>query len=124
MQEFRISLPNQPGQLARVAEALGKQGVNIRTVAAIGAANPVIALVTELEDKTKSTLQGLGLSFEEVETLTVRIPDQPGELGKVATKLSEAMVNIDSIYMLNKSGEVEIALTVSNVAKAKQALGL
>lgn len=123
--EFRISLPNEPGQLARVCEALGSRGVNILSVAAIGAANPVVALVADQEDKTRDVLQELGLSFQEVELLTVEVPHRPGELGTFAKKIGDANINIDSIYLLEESGgEVKVALTVSDLTKAKQELGL
>lgn len=125
MKEFRISLPNQPGQLARVAEALGQRGVNILTVAAIGAANPVVALVTEQEEPTRTVLQDLGVSFQEAEPLTVKVADRPGELGQVAKKLGDAQVNIDSVYVLSKAGgEAELALIVDDPGRAKQLLGV
>lgn len=123
--EFRISLPNEPGQLARVSEALGGRGVNILSVAGIGTENPVIALVADQEDTTRETLEELGLSFEEVELLTVDLPHHPGELGTLAKKMGDADVNIESIYLLiEPSGEFKVALTVSDLTKAKQELGL
>jgi len=123
--EFRISLPNQPGQLALVGETLGRRGVNILTVAAIGAANPVIALVTGQVDQTREALQELGLSFQEVELLSVKLPHRPGELGIFAKKLGDTNINIESIYLLGESdGEAELAFTVSDMARAKQVLGL
>lgn len=123
--EFRISLPNEPGQLARVCEALGRRGVNILSVAAIGAANPVVALVADQEDKAREALEELGLSFQEVELLTVEVPHRPGELGTFAKKMGDANINIESIYLLwDSGGEVKVALTVSDLTKAKQELGL
>lgn len=123
--EFRISLPNEPGQIARVCEALGRRGVNILSVAAIGAANPVVALVADQEDKIGEALEELGLSFQELELLTVDVPHRPGELGSFARKMGDANINIDSIYLLwESSGEVKVALTVSDLTKAKQELGL
>jgi hypothetical protein len=123
--EFRISLPNQPGQLALVCEALGRAGVNILSVAAIGAANPVVALAADQEDKTREALEELNLDFQEVELLTVNVPHRPGELGALTKKMGEANINIESIYLLEESsGEVKVAFTVSDLAKAKQELGL
>jgi hypothetical protein len=123
--EFRITLPNEPGQLARVCEALGHRGVNILSVAAIGAANPVVALVADKENKTREALEELGLGFQEVELLTVDMPHRPGELSTFTKKMGDANINIESIYLLEESsGEVKVALTVSDLAKAKQELGL
>jgi len=123
--EFRISLPNEPGQIGRVGEALGSRGINIVTIAAIGAANPVVAIVTDQEDKTREALAELNLSFQEMELLTVKLPNQPGELGIFAKKLGDANINIDSMYLLEESaGEVKIAFTVNDLIKANQILGI
>ena len=101
----------------------GSRGVNILTVSGIGAANPVLALVADREEETRTALQGLGVGFQEVELLTMKVPDRPGELGQLAKKLGDAQVNIDSIYLLSKAGgEAELALTVSDLDRAKQLL--
>jgi hypothetical protein len=125
MKEFRISLPNEPGQLAHVGDALSRRGVNILTVAAIGAANPDVALVVDQEDKAREALDELGLSFEEAELLTLNVPNRPGELSAFAKKLGDANINIESIYLLEASGEdAKVALTASDTATAKQVLGI
>ena len=81
--------------------------------------------MVDKEEETRTALQNLGISFQEVELLTVKVPDRPGELAKIARKLGDAQINIESIYLLSKaSGEAELALTVSDIAKAKQLLGL
>ncbi|MEW5900128.1 MAG: ACT domain-containing protein [Acidobacteriota bacterium] len=123
--EFRISLPNRPGQLARLAEGLGHRGVNILAVAGIGAPKSFMALVVDQEDKTREALSKLRLKFREVELLTVDVPHRPGELGIFARKMADAKINIQSIYLLEGPvGEVKVALTVSDLNKAKQKLSL
>ena len=123
MTEFRIALPNEPGQLARVGEALGTRGVNILTVAAIGTVEAAVALVTDQEDKTREALGDLGLSYQEIELLAVSLSHQPGELSVLAKKLADAEINIESIYLLEESaGEVKIAITVNDLTRARQVL--
>jgi hypothetical protein len=125
MKEFRVFLPNEPGQLARVGEALSHRGVNILTVAAIGALNPAVALVVDQEDIARVVLEELGLGFEEVELLTLNVPNRPGELSTFAKKLGDAEINIESIYLLEASGEeAKVALTVSDAARAREVLGM
>jgi hypothetical protein len=110
--------------LARVTEALAHQGVNIRALAAVETADPVMALIVDKEGEAKTALSGLGMPFDEIDLLTVKVSDRPSELGKVARKLGDEHVNITSIYMLAKAGsEVELALSVSDLAKAKKLLG-
>ena len=122
--EFRISLPNQPGQLVRVCEALNQRNVNIKAIAGTAGANQ-LAMVTDQEDHTKEILQKLGLKFQIVELATIRLVDQPGTLAGFARKLADANINIESIYRLGVTAdEVEVAFTVSDMDKAKQVLGL
>ena len=123
--EFQISLPNEPGQLARITEALGHRQINIITIAAIGVANPGVVLVTVQEDETREILKELSLSFQEAELLSVKMPNIPGELGIFTKKLADANINIESMYLLEESfGEVRIGFTVDDLDKAKQELGL
>jgi len=103
---------------------LGSHGVNIKAVASERAANrPMIKVVTDDEATTKSALQRSGIGYDVKDVVAVRMPDRPGELGKVARRLAKVMVNVDSIYILNKeNGMTEIAFTVDNVKKAEDAL--
>ena len=123
--EFRITLPHEPGQLARVTEALGGRDINIMTVAAVGSAEPDVALVTDNEDETTEVLNELGLVYETIDLLTVSLLHEPGALGSFTRKLGDANINIESIYLLEESaGEVKIALTVNDLAGAEQVLGI
>ena len=124
--EFRVSLPHKVGKLALVCDALSDRGVNIRTIAGIAAAAPVVAIVTEQDDQTRKVLQELDLKFQEVELLSIKLVNKPGEIANLANKLAEANVNIESIYLSSESkgDEGEISFTVDNFQKAKEALGL
>ncbi|MBM3295586.1 MAG: hypothetical protein FJY82_13855 [Candidatus Aminicenantes bacterium] len=123
--EFRISLANRPGQLARLAEDLGHRGVNILAVAGFGTAKPVMALVVDQEDKAREALKNLRLKFREVELLAATILHRPGELGVLARKMANAKINIQSVYLLEGSGgEVKVAFTAGDPDKAKRTLGL
>lgn len=123
MKEFRVSVPNRPGQLAVISEALSRRLVNIRSVAGIGAAGPLITFITDNEEAARQALQELGVQFEEVEVLTATLSDRPGELAKLAKKLAEAQVNLDSIYVLStRPGATEVAFTVDDLERARQVL--
>jgi hypothetical protein len=68
-------------------------------------------------------LKRAGVTFELKNVITVSLSDRPGELGKMARRLAKAMVNVDSIYIISKeNGITEMALTVDNPKKAKEAL--
>jgi hypothetical protein len=124
LKEFDVFVKDKPGELAKVCELLGGNGVNIKAISSERAqSQPLVRIVTDDEATTHSSLRRTGISFEEREVLNVSLPDRPGELGKMARKLARAMVNVDSIYILSKeNGMTEMALTVDNIKKAKEAL--
>ena len=117
-------MQDKPGELARVCEALGNNGVNIKAIASERHhSGPRIRIVTDDETTTTSSLKRMGAPFELQEVLVVSLSDRPGELGKMARKLAKAMVNVNSIYIISKeNGVTEMALTVDNMRKAKGAL--
>lgn len=121
LKQFDVYVQNKPGELAKICEMLGGQGVNIKAIASERAPNrPMIKIVTDDETTTKSALARTGIVYDMRDVIAVKMPDRPGELGKVARKLARAMVNVDSIYILNKeNGMTEIAFTVDNVKKAE-----
>ena len=121
LKQFDVYVQNKPGELAKICEMLGSQGVNIKAIASERAANrPMIKIVTDDETTTKSALARTGIVYDMRDVIAVKMPDRPGELGKVARKLARAMVNVDSIYILSKeNGMTEIAFTVDNVKKAE-----
>lgn len=123
--EFSMSLPDEPGQLARVSRALSEAEVNILTLCAIGRAAPNVAVVTEHVIETRLCLDKLGIEYTVNELLTLVMPDRPGSLADFADRLSNAGVNITSIYVLSRfRGDTELAFSVDDVDKARATLNL
>jgi hypothetical protein len=124
LKEFDVYVQNKPGELAKVCELLGANGVNIKAIASERTNDrPMIRIVTDDEATAKSALARSGIRYDLRDIISVRMPDRPGELGKVARKLARVMVNVDSIYILGKEGGAsEIAFTVDNALKAHEAL--
>lgn len=120
LKQFDVFVEDRPGSLARVAEVLGANGVNIKAIASERAqSRPLIRIVTDDERTARSALDRAGISYAIRDLISLRLADRPGELGKVARRLARAMVNVDSIYILNKNGGfTELAITVDNPEKA------
>jgi len=55
MMEFRVHVPDRPGQLALVSEALSQKLVNIRSVAGVGSAGPVITFITDNDGRARGS---------------------------------------------------------------------
>jgi len=124
VKEFDVYVQNKPGELAKICEMLGNQGVNIKAIASErNHERPMIKIVTDDEATAKSALLRSGVQYALRDIVSVKMLDRPGELGKVARKLAKAMVNVDSIYILGKDGGMtELALAVDNQQKAEGAL--
>lgn len=120
-----MSLPDEPGQLARVSRALSEAEVNILTLCAIGRAAPNVAVVTEQVIEARLCLDKLGIEYTINELLTLVMPDRPGSLADFADRLSNAGVNITSIYVLSRyRGDTELAFSVDDMDKARATLNL
>jgi hypothetical protein len=121
MNAFIVEAQNQPGELARVAGALGDRGVNITTGAAIGGA---FGFLTNDEAGARSALQGAGIAFREVEVIPASLADEPGALAKVARRLADAGVNIEFVIPTGMSGgKVGVAIGVDKVEAARSSIG-
>ena len=121
--DFRIYLPNKPGQLVQICFALNSRSINIQTIAGIAGTPPVLALVTDQQDETREVLDELGLEYDESDILTVSFSNIPGEIARFAQWLSDAGINISAVYMMGeRNGKGEIAFTVSDIEGARQVL--
>lgn len=125
MKEFSVTLANKPGQLAALAGRLADAGVNIESLAAIGAdGESLVRFMPDDEDVARRVLSGAGLVFEERTILDTFLPNEPGALAGVAKRLAEAGVNIDSIYLLHSNAErLHFAITVDDPDLAQEELG-
>lgn len=123
MRQFEILINDRPGELAKVTDALATNGVNIMAIASERCENPIIRIVTDDEQSTRSALKKANMKFKENELMVIELQDRPGELSKMAKKLAKAGVNVESIHILSKgTSTTSIALVVDNYKKASEIL--
>lgn len=124
--ELTVTMPNRPGQLAALADALGKAGVNIDSIAATTAGGKgVIRFVPSDPGKARRALKAAKIRVSgEREVLEVRLANKPGTLARVAKRLAKRKVNVDSLYLLSATRKTATAaLGVKDLRAAKKALG-
>jgi len=125
MQEFNVSLTDKPGELAQVASAVGDEGINILGCVGMGRSTASVTMVTDDEEATKEVLKSMGRDFEVNELILTSLSNEPGALAGMATKLSDAGVNIKSFYIMKMELDVaDVALTTDNPSKTKEILGI
>jgi hypothetical protein len=116
---------SKPGELGRIAEALGKAKVNISAMTcwSAGSENPIHLQVSS-PAKAKKVLLELGVRVTEEEVLRVTLPDKPGALGEVGARLGGGNINIEYAYASIPTGgkKADLILSVSDVVGASKAL--
>ena len=94
-----FTLPNKVGQLAAVSELLGQAGVSITAIRAADAGSHAeFLLAMKNPAKARKALAPLAVEMKEADALCVEMPNKAGRLQKVAKKLAEAGVNIQSTW--------------------------
>ncbi len=103
--DLTLTLPNEPGQLAAVSEALGGAGINIEG----GCGFPcddvgIVHLLVEDPAAARQALDAAGIEINlEREVLVIDVEDRPGELGQLARRLADAGLNIDVMYLATRT---------------------
>jgi len=125
MRDCSIQLTNHPGDLARVAQALARRGVNIKALAGISVGGGV-AIARILPDDiavARSALEAASIRFTEGEVHLVLLENKAGALANVTHRLGEAGVNLEAIYITGIADDlVELAIVSDNPKKAKKIL--
>jgi hypothetical protein len=122
--DFTVILKDEPGELARLGEATGAAGANIRGLAAFtGQGRGVIHLLFDDDDAARARAAieeaGLGLA-DDREVLVVDVHDKPGTLGELGRELAAASVNIDFAYAAY--GGARLVIATDDLANARAAL--
>jgi acetolactate synthase small subunit len=124
MRDCTIQLTNHPGDLARVAQALGRRGVNIKALAAITVDGKAMTRI--LPDDivvARSALEAANIRFTESEVHLVLLENKAGMLATVTGRLGDGGVNLEALYIAGLADDlVELAIVSDNPKKAKKIL--
>ena|SRR2546428_510739 len=124
MKDCSIQLTNKPGDLARVAQALARRGVNIKALAALSTGGMSMARI--LPDDivvARNALEAANVRFTEGEVHLVLLENKAGVLANVSDRLGEAGVNLEAMYVTGVADDlVELAIVSDNPKKTKKIL--
>ena len=124
MKDLAIQLTHNPGDLARIAEALAHRSVNIKALAALTVG--VDAVVRILPDDivaARGALEAGNFRFVEGEVNTVLIENKAGALAGVASRMAAEGINLEAIYLTGIMDDlVEVAFVSDNPKKTKKLL--
>jgi hypothetical protein len=124
MKDFSVRLSDRPGELAQVATALSRYGVNIKALAGLAIDGQVmVRVIADEPDAARAALERANIEFEEEDVVTVLLENRSGELAAVTTKLATAGVNLRALYLTGIEDDlVELAIVTSNATRARSVL--
>ena len=96
-----IEVENEPGALAKVAQAISDAGVNIAAATCLGANDRAeLHILVPHADAAKHALALSQLAVtREREVAVVEVDDRPGILADLAGKVAAAGINLDLVYV-------------------------
>ena len=119
--EFKVTVQDAPGTLARLGMVLGEAQVNIEAIQGTSREEKgFVQFVPNDEDKAARALDAARIAYSKREVLVVRVLDEPGMLGDLALVMAKAGINIDSVYVTTRG---HIVLGVDDLAGAIQIAG-
>jgi len=125
MSVFTVDLTNQPGELARLCEAMADRGINLVLCATTRGEDGTVAFIADDEASAETALADVGIECARRPALTIRMENQPGAGAATFRKLAEAGVNADLLLPVRVSDDLFFAvICVNDADKARRALGV
>ncbi len=120
MKQLTITMDDKVGVLADISYILGKAKINIESVSAEVYGGKVVINLTVKDDKRAAELLAAsGYKALESDVLVIKVKDAPGELSKISTRLKDANIDIQSLFILARGDGY--SLDVFKVDKPKAA---
>jgi hypothetical protein len=124
MSAFTVELDNQPGELARLCEAMASSGVNLLLCATTHGTSGVVAFIADDEAAAQAALEGAGIQYLIRPAVTVKMANLPGAGAATFRKLADAGVNVDLLLPVRISDdEFYAVICADDPAAAEDALG-
>ena len=125
MSVFTVDLKNQPGELARLCEAMADGGINLVLCATTRGEEGTVAFIADDEASAETALQQADIGYTMRPALTIRMENQPGAGAATFRKLADAGVNTDLLVPVRVSDDLFFAvICVDDADKARGALGV
>jgi hypothetical protein len=124
MSVFTVDVKNQPGELARLCEAMAGGGVNLVLSATTRGEGGTVVFIADDEASAQTVLENTGIEYTMRPALTIRMENQPGTGAATFRKLANAGVNADLLLPVRVSDDLFFAvICVDDADKARHALG-
>ncbi len=110
--------------LNELCTAISEANINIRGLSSVVEADwAIVGLIVDDANKTKEVLHKQNLKFGESTVLTVPMDNKPGQIAKIAKKLSEQHINIVHASLTAEGEHCLLVLMTTDNKKANEILG-
>ena len=124
MSVFTVDLKNQPGELARLCEAMAGRGINLVLSATARGEHGTVVFIADDEASAETVLQEADIGYTMRPALTIRMENQPGAGAATFRTLANAGVNAGLLLPVRVSDDLFFAvICVDDTDKARRALG-
>lgn len=118
-QQLSFTMPNKIGLLAEVTIFIAAAKINIEAICAYEMEDEgCFMLITSNTAKTKKILLNMGAEVETDEVIMVEMPNKPGQIHRVAKKISDAGIDVHYIYGSPARGKMTIIFKTADDRKA------
>jgi hypothetical protein len=124
MKDITVIMEDKMGILADISYILGKARINIESISSTSVGGKaIISIVVKNAQKAQKVLEQNGFKVSSGNILFVKIPNEPGNLSRIAKMLVDAKINLEKLAQASVDGQyVVIGLTVDRPRKAKKVL--
>ena len=123
IQQISVFSENKPGRLATMAKACQEEGINILAFSIAEADGfGVIRALVDRPDLAFRKLTSLGMNVAFTQVIAVEMRDEPGGLYEIASRLSDAMINIEYSYAFSGKDKAVLILRVDQGEEAIKTL--
>lgn len=122
--EFVLPVENKAGTLADIASVLADKQINITAFLCESRGEyGILRMVTDQPEATAATLRDAHQTFRMNDVVSVRVPDRPGELARLAQLLAAGGVNLSAAYASSASdGGTLLTFVPDDVHSAQKVL--
>lgn len=123
--QFSVFMINKPGVLQHVCHQLAQAKVNIVALTMMDSMEQgVLRIVADDVPKTREVLKGLEIPISETDVLVVPMPNHPGAIADICSRLAESKCRVSYAYCTTgaRGGKTTGIFKVGNMARAVKTL--
>ena len=125
IKQLTVFVENKKGTVVTVTDILSKNNINLRALSIAETQDfGILRLIVNDEVAAEKVLTEAGFLIKVVETVGVKIGDEPGKLTAALNVLDKANINVEYLYafMARTEKHAYVVLRVENNATAEAAL--